>query len=187
MSYDYDRRRLAMEHPSEEALKQYLHEHPKADRKKHTVRKAPKKKRYIAPSKADVKKAKREAKNTTWKKPDIEEEMGEIERTAKAFGIDKKKVIEAAKKADLVDLDEKTWSKLENTDSFDTDSVQKAMQLAEEYDRDIASVIKGIGGDLPAPIVLIKKGEPPYLIGGNTRLMASRALGAKPKFLIVRV
>jgi hypothetical protein len=34
---------------------------------------------------------------------------------------------------------------------------------------------------------LIKKGEPPYLIGGNTRLMASRAFGAKPKVLMIRV
>jgi hypothetical protein len=186
----------AMEHSSKEDLEEYLHEHPKADPRKHTVRKvprntkdreAPKKKRFVAPSKANVSKARREAKNTTWTKPSIDDEMGEIERTAKAFGVDRKKLVEAAKKAKLVDLDDKTWSKLENTDSYDTDSVEKATQLAEEYDRDIASVIKGIGGELPAAIVLMKKGEAPYLIGGNTRLMASRAFGAAPKVLMVHV
>lgn len=36
--YNYDRRRfVAMEHPSEEALKKYLQEHPKADPKNHKV------------------------------------------------------------------------------------------------------------------------------------------------------
>lgn len=187
-----------MEHSSEKALEKYLREHPKADRSKHTVRDtssdAPAesedvvvKKRYKEPSKGDIAKAKRDAKKTTWKKPDIDEEIGEIRRTAKAFGMSAKALREAAKKAKIENLDDKTWSKLENTDSFDTDTVGKAMALAKEYDRDIASVVKGIGGDLPAPIVLMKKGEPPYLIGGNTRLMAARAVGARPKVLMVRI
>lgn len=36
--YNYDRRRfVAMKHPSEDALKKYLQEHPKANPKNHTV------------------------------------------------------------------------------------------------------------------------------------------------------
>lgn len=37
--YNYDRRRVAMEFPTEEALKKYLHEHPGADSKNHSVSK----------------------------------------------------------------------------------------------------------------------------------------------------
>ncbi len=76
---------------------------------------------------------------------------------------------------------------MENTDSFETNTVQKAVNLAKEYDRDIAKIFQGMGKKLPAPIVLMRKGKPPYLVGGNSRLMASRALGTKPKILAVRV
>lgn len=36
--YDYDRRKMAMEHASPEAKKKYLHDHPDADPKNHSVR-----------------------------------------------------------------------------------------------------------------------------------------------------
>ena len=40
------------------------------------------------------------------------------------------------------------------------------------------------GGTLPAPIVLMQNNEP-YLVGGNTRLMVSRAMGVQPMILKV--
>jgi len=177
--------RVAMVHPSEKALKQYMGEHPKANPKNHTVKQT--KKRYQAVSKDEVARAKQVAKDTSWHKPDINEEIGEVERTADDLGVDKKKLVSAAKRGELETLDDKTWSRMENTDSYDTDTIEKAAKLAEEYDRDIRSVVKGMGGKLPAPIVLIRKGKAPYLIGGNTRLMTSRAFGVKPKVLMVRV
>lgn len=54
MTYNYDRRRfVAMQHPSEEARKKYLQEHPKADPKNHTVNEGSK--GDGAPSKEDEK------------------------------------------------------------------------------------------------------------------------------------
>ena len=49
--YDYDRRTplivMAMEHDSPEALRKYLHDHPDADKSKHTVKKDDEKSRVV--------------------------------------------------------------------------------------------------------------------------------------------
>jgi hypothetical protein len=143
---------------------------------------------YKKPTKEQVARAKREAPKTKWKKPDLEEEQGEIERTALGLGIENyEDIMAAGKKAKLEPLDDGTWSQLENTDSYDTDTVKKADRLAQEYNRDIASVFDGMGKELPSPLVIFREGEPPYLVGGNTRLMASRALGHTPKVLAIRL
>ena len=43
------------------------------------------------------------------------------------------------------------------------------------------------GTSMPAPIVMKGDEDWYYLIGGNTRLMAARALGIRPKILLVDV
>lgn len=188
-------RRFAREFPSEKALKQYLQDHPQADRSKHTVSKGdkaapePEKKynAYAETSKQDIQTAKKRAKDTKWSKPSLEHESGEVKRTAEALKIPTKKLLKAFEEAKIEPLSDKDWSQLENTDSYDTDTFEKADALAREYDRGIAQVVKGLGGTLPAPIVLFRKGEPPYLVGGNTRMMAARAFGAKPQVLAIRL
>lgn len=69
-------KRFAMEHDSPEAMKQYLQEHPDADRRKHKVKKAPKEKKPRdedprAKSKALINKAQKATKGkpayTAWK------------------------------------------------------------------------------------------------------------------------
>ena len=142
---------------------------------------------YKQPTEQEIASAKKKAKNTRWKKPDLKEEAVEITRTAEHLGISEKNLLKAFHAAELEDLDEDTWSKLENTDSFDTDTYAKADAKAREYDRDIARILRSMGDTLPASIVLFRKGKAPYLVGGNTRLMASRALGAKPKVLALHV
>ena len=176
-------------------MEAYLSKHPNANPDNHEVvgggeqnEGGEQKVFYKKPTKEQVERAKREAPNTKWKKPDVDEEQGEIERTALALGIDNyEDIVAKAKKSKLEPLTEEVWSQLENTDSYDTDTVKKADALAREYNRDIASVFDGMGKELPSPIVLLRDGEPPYLVGGNTRLMASRALGHTPKVLLVRM
>ncbi len=144
------------------------------------------KKRYRDLSDDLIATAQKNAPNTTWRKPDVEEEESEINRTAKALKLDPKALMKTVRGSKLETLDDKTWKRLKNSDSWESDTVDEANGRAYDYDRDIASVFEGMGKELPAPIVLMHKNTP-YLIGGNTRLMASRALKVRPKVLMVRV
>jgi len=144
------------------------------------------KKRYRDLSDDLIASAQTNARNTKWLKPDVLEEVSEIYRTAEALGIDFETLMKCVKESNLEILDDKTWEMMENSDSWETVTVDEANARAYDYDRDIASVFEGMGKELPAPIVLIHK-RTPYLIGGNTRLMASRALKVRPKVLMVRM
>lgn len=179
----------AQEFPNQKALRQYLKDHPAADKSKHSVAKKPAKqyKDYVKTDPKLFEQAKSKAAKTKWIRPDYAEEGVEVERTAKTLGIPEAKMKQAWDRAKVEPLAEEAWSQLENTDSYDTDTLEKADKLAEQYDRNIPWTLQRMGGELPAPIVLLRKGKPPYLIGGNTRLMISRALGAKPQVLTLRV
>ena len=123
-----------------------------------------------------------------WKKPDLEEEIEEIERTAIVLDIDASKLFEDAKKGKIIDLSDDIWSKLDNTDSWDIKSIEDARVLADEYDKDIESLIRGFESgkaSMPAPIILKRQEGGYYLIAGNTRLMVARAFGMIPKILLV--
>lgn len=122
-----------------------------------------------------------------WVPPLLHDEQSELERTAHALGVNLSALQQAWSNATLVVLDDDTWSRLENTDSCGPLTVEEATRLAHNYGRDIAQVLAGLttGADLPAPVVLFRKTAQPYLVGGNTRLMASRALGHTPKVLAI--
>jgi len=173
-----------------EKMEAYLAEHPGANPDNHEVvgegGDEEGDKQEIVYTKEQVERAQREVSKTKWKKPDLGEEQGEVERTALYLGIENyEDIMAAGKNAKLVPLEEDVWSKLENTDSYKTNTVEKANSRAKKYNRDIANVFDGMGTELPAPVVLFREGEPPYLVGGNTRLMASRALGHTPKVLAI--
>ena len=123
-----------------------------------------------------------------WKKPDLQEEIEEIERTAVALDIDASKLFADAKKGKIIDLSDDIWSKLDNTDSWEIKSIEDAKLLADEYGKDIESLIRGFElgkGSIPAPIILKRQQGGYYLIAGNTRLMVARAFGMTPKVLLV--
>lgn len=123
-----------------------------------------------------------------WKKPDLQEEIEEIERTAVDLDIDASKLFEDAKKGKIIDLSDDIWSKLHNTDSWDIKSIEDARVLADEYDKDIESLIRGFESgkaSIPAPIVLKRQEGGYYLIAGNTRLMVARAFGMIPRIYLV--
>ncbi len=144
------------------------------------------KKRYRALSDDLIASAQVFAPDTTWSKPDVLEEVSEIYRTAEVLGIDFETLMKRVKESNLEILDDETWEMMENSDSWETVTVDEANARAYDYDRDIANVFEGMGKELPAPIVLMHDGTP-YLIAGNTRLMASRALKVRPKVLMVRM
>lgn len=124
-----------------------------------------------------------------WIMPNIEDEMNEIERTADELNIDLNNLIQATKMSKLVPLDEITWRSMKNTDSYheiEKGDMEKVYRFADDYQKDVGSIVDAFqqGGTLPSPIVLIQNNEP-YLIGGNTRLMVSRAMGVQPMILKV--
>lgn len=125
-----------------------------------------------------------------WHRPDTSSrgEGGELSRTRRTLGLPASKLHAAVKRARLGTLSDKHWSKLQNTDSWKTGKT-KAHRLAKEYGRDIKPIMHGLkhGSKMPAPIVLHRKGEDPYLVAGNTRLMAARASKIRPKVLHVRL
>ena len=125
----------------------------------------------------------------SWYKPPISEEYEEMERTSEDLGIDLHEIEDGYENGSLIDLTDDIWEKMENTDSWNIRDLQHAKEYAEEYDKDIESIIEGFesGNRLPAPIVLIKSDGVPYLIAGNTRLMVARALKVIPKVVMVRI
>jgi len=126
-----------------------------------------------------------------YKKPNLNEEMPEIIRTAKELKIDKEKLVKAYDDAKLIELTDKIWSEMDNTDSYheikkgDLKTVKK---LAKEYGRNVDKILDAYekGETLPSPIVL-KYENGYYLIGGNTRLMIAKAMGKNPKILLLDI
>jgi AAA+ ATPase superfamily predicted ATPase len=123
--------------------------------------------------------------DNNWIKPDLEKEKAEIDRTADVFKIDSSILYEKLKNAKLVPLNNNLWKKMKNTDSWNINNIEKAEKLSKLYDRNIDEIINGFKNNqsIPAPIVVISKGIP-YLVAGNTRLMAARAMKIRPMILV---
>jgi len=124
-----------------------------------------------------------------WRRPSYEEEAAEFERTSDELGIDLGLLQEAFRNGELVDLESWVWCILENTDSCEVFTIAETEAKAELYSRDIARIFVGMARTdvFPAPIILTQPHHRPYLISGNTRLMACRVLNIRPKVLMVSV
>jgi len=132
---------------------------------------------------------KRFCESVRWVTPKLKDEMDEFQLHSKTLGLDLSRLLEAAKKGRIATLDDKTWSTMKNTDSWrgvKPGDVKSAIAYAKRYGKDIESIMDGYkrGEDMPTPIVLLTDSGP-YLIAGNTRLMAARALQDRPKVLLV--
>jgi len=123
-----------------------------------------------------------------WIKPDLEEEIEEIERTAIDLDLNMEMLYGDAKKGKMIELSDEVWSQLDNTDSWEINKIEDAVEFAHEYDKDVERLIRAFESDnasIPAPIVLKRQDGHYYLIAGNTRLMVARAFGVRPKVLLV--
>jgi hypothetical protein len=113
-------------------------------------------------------------------------EMEEIERTSDEFNVpigDIQYAFETGKENILSD---NVWSKLENSDSYDVQNLEQAIELAGKYKKDWKPIVKAIQDEkqLPMPMVLNYGKDKYYLVAGNTRLMIYRALGLQPIVLM---
>jgi inorganic triphosphatase YgiF len=124
-----------------------------------------------------------EALGPKWFKPSFSKEQAEFDRVAGDSGHKTRKLRKAFHKGKMSDLSDEEWSKLHNTDSYETDTQEKADKQAKLYDRNIDSIHSAIrkSGKLPAPIVYKNHKGEHHLLGGNTRLMASRINKIRPK------
>jgi len=123
--------------------------------------------------------------------------MEEIDRTIEDIKKDegiylsKDAFIDEFNQSSLVDLTDGVWGQLENTDSatMEPGDMTSAVKLSEKYDRNIMRIVMGIkgGNTIPAPIILKGDVDWYYLVAGNTRLMAAKALNVRPKVIIVNM
>jgi len=120
-----------------------------------------------------------------WVKPNIDDEMGELERIVTEEGIEIESLISAFASAKPVVLSDDIWVRLQNSDSYKIKSLDQANKLSKRYNRDIHSVVDGfkLGRPMKMPVVLELGDGTVTLVGGNTRLMASRAMGIVPTVL----
>jgi hypothetical protein len=124
-------------------------------------------------------------KGIVWTKPHLKEEIEELERTANELELNILHLKRAWRSGSLKTLKKEEWKNLENSDSWKTDSIERAIQLAKKYDRDIDSIL--LANKLPAPAILFRENEKPYLVSGNTRLMVCRALGYVPTIFSIEI
>lgn len=141
---------------------------------------------FVAPTAMEVEVAKQLAPKTTWRKPDLVEEREEIERTAEILQVPADRIVEAARAARMIFLPDDLWVEMANTDSWETDTIEKAIELARMYDKDVRDVLLGMGSSMAAPLVVMTEGGP-MLVGGNTRLMSFHGLGVRPMVLLVDI
>lgn len=114
--------------------------------------------------------------NFSWKKPNKFEEEEEFLRYPKKYFLN-------FEKGKLIDLSDKIWSKLRNTESYHIKNLDKAKNMSSIYKRDIESILQATS--LPAPIVVKDTKGQYQLVAGNTRLMVSRALKITPKIWLI--
>ena len=130
-------------------------------------------------------------KTPRWRKlegDEIEHEKGELQRTAEELQLAYPTLERAFDNAQLESLSDADWSLMTNTDSQGTWTKDDVITHIGS-NRDCTKIFGGLenGDELPAPIVLLRDNEPPYLIGGNTRLLACKALKIQPQILAVRI
>jgi len=112
----------------------------------------------------------------------IKSETEEIERTAEDLGLPFDVTYNAFVNGKEVTLTDEIWSRLENTDSYDINSEEEAIELAQHYGKDWQSIV--IAEKTPPALILQYSPNKYYLVGGNTRLMFARVKGENPQVIL---
>lgn len=118
-----------------------------------------------------------------WVVPSLGDELGEFERVAKTFGVQLTSLISLFRNGTVEEMDEETWSQLENTQSRSRTELWQVFEAAANSGRDAQGLLDAFraGKPMQAPIVLFLADGSAHLVSGNTRLMMCRALGERPK------
>ena len=117
--------------------------------------------------------------------PILQAENEEIERTADELGLPYDVVYNSFASGKEVTLTDEMWSRLENTDSYDINSEEEAIELARHYGKDIQSILAA--EKTPPALILQYSPNKYYLVGGNTRLMVARAKGINPQVILATI
>jgi hypothetical protein len=117
--------------------------------------------------------------------PILQAENEEIERTADELGLPYDVVYNSFASGKEVTLTDEMWSRLENTDSYDINSEEEAIELARYYGKDIQSILAA--EKTPPALILQYSPNKYYLVGGNTRLMVARAKGINPQVILATI
>ncbi len=138
-----------------------------------------------------------------WIRPDLQIERGEVKRVVQEFlklepnEQDVERVMGILNSAPFVELSDKDWELLQNTDSFKNvrpGHLEDVEQIVEIYNkvlepkdkRDFNKTLSGFieGKEMQSPAILKNNKGELHLVSGNTRLMISRALGVRPEVVI---
>jgi hypothetical protein len=114
--------------------------------------------------------------------PILQAENEEIERTADDLGLPYDTIYNSLASGKEVTLTDEMWSRLENTDSYDINSEEEAIELAQHYGKDYQSIMSA--ESLPPAIIFQYSPNKFYLIAGNTRLMFARVKGINPQVIL---
>jgi cytidyltransferase-like protein len=177
--------RVALQTNNEDAIKQYLPDGIDIVDFLQALSKRVKANTDATPVDVDLQERQYQNQDDTFADYVMSEEE-EIERTAQDLNIPIPDVRYAFTAGSMVVLSDDIWSKLENTDSYEVNSLDDAIQLATEYGKDYKSTLDAIKADktINPPMVLNYDKDKYYLVGGNTRLMFYKALGKIPKVLM---
>lgn len=126
-----------------------------------------------------------EIRNRSEKIRIVNDEMEEVKRASKELGISDYAIMFALMTGKHVSLPEDIWSKLENTDSYDIQSMEDFISFSKQYGKDYKSIMNVKNPEQLPPALILQYSPGKYhLVGGNTRLMYYRALELTPKVII---
>ena len=125
-----------------------------------------------------------------WKEPDFAAERGEYQRHAPRFGLTAEELEGYIKtNGQLISMSEELYDTLQNTQMREVESVEDLDRIGKENNKDFEGIKSGIerSAQFNAPIVVQKENEEPWLIAGNTRLVAAAAYGIPPQIWYVKL
>jgi cytidyltransferase-like protein len=178
--------RVALQTNKEEAIKQYIPQDIDLADFLQALSKKIKANTDATPVDVDLQERKYQNQDDTFADYVASEET-EIERTAQDFNIPIPDVRYAFQAGSMAVLSDDIWSKLENSDSYEVNSLDDAIKLAKEYGKNWKPTLDAIKNDdavVSPPMVLNYDQDKYYLVAGNTRLMFYKALGKIPKVLM---
>ena len=138
---------------------------------------------------------------TNWYKDAFNNEVREFERVVNDLTADREsddewemmfdKLKKSYNNEPIKVLNDSVWAKLENTDSWSTTTINKVNKAIFDNSkssgkRDIYDVISEILGNKTRCPIILKNKSGYTLIAGNTRLMACRLIGIRPKVIVVK-
>jgi cytidyltransferase-like protein len=178
--------RVALQTNNEDAIKQYIPQDINIADFLQALSKKLKANTDATPVDVDLQERKYQNQDDTFADYVASEET-EIERTAQDFNIPIPDVRYAFQAGSMAVLSDDIWSKLENSDSYEVNSLDDAIKLAKEYGKNWKPTLDAIKNDdavVSPPMVLNYDQDKYYLVAGNTRLMFYKALGKIPKVLM---